>query len=889
MNDVLFSMEEMKSIMMNFPHPFVEVTYQDRHHQLPTVSFVNPAFNGMFHLAERDAKYKPASFLVELNLIEETLLDHALDRVTGTDGPMIQESYCKPLAKWFHVTIFLISENKVGFIFRGASPDIIDKEKLDTFSGSDPRLVEQLKAYYTYDPLIYGVLDKTAELETYFENTLDLLTIVSLEGEILKINGEWEHKSGFTKDELTGQKIIDFIHTEDYEATKEQFQTLYDNQRIDEFVNRLVTKNNETVYLEWRATLLDDSIIAVARDISYRKSLEKELHERNQQYLDLVEQVPGAIYQYQLNPDGHHFFPIASSGIWDIYEVTPEEAQKSADNVLSRVAKSDYEKVAASITHSANTLTVWEDTHRVNLPSRGQRWLRGYAKPEKHEDGKIIWHGYIRDVTELKENERTLQSEREYFKTTLLSISDGVITTDLNGNIIFINHIAELLTGYSKLFIKGKVFSEVIALVEDETETPLTNPVKEVISKEQVYSTGDHSVMVLPDGRKIGIEMTASPLFDVDDYLSGVVVVFRDVTAQRQENKKIRKMTFHDTLTGLYNRLFFEEELKRLDTPRNYPLAFLYMDVNGLKLINDVFGHDSGDELLKRVASVLNAACRHDDIISRVGGDEFIIILPNTQEQDLITIRSRLTESLQNEHIEHMKLSVALGSSLKASPQEVVDHLLEEAEADMYMDKMTKKNQREKEAFESLASYFFETFPDEKRHGEEVERYSEAIARQLNLPAWQINRIQKAARYHDIGKLSLPKELVKRTKEFDDQQWQEFMRHPESGYHILSNISHYKDVADAVLAHHERYDGNGYPRQLKGDEIPIEAQIISLAELYDIMTKEMTDGEKRAIDQVEKALNITRDKQFRADIVDAFMDIIDWNTGEIIASQIKNH
>ena len=876
-------------MMMNFPHPFVEVTYEDRHHQNPRVSFANPAFIGMFHPAGCDVKNKAASCLVELQLIEETLLDHALERLTRTDGPIIQESYSQALAKWFHVTIFLISEKKVGFIFRAASPDFIDNEQLNSFSGSDLSLVEQLKAYYTYDPLIYSVLDKTAELETYFENTLDLLTIVSLEGDILKVNGEWERKSGFAKHELTGQKIIDFIHPGDFEETQEQFHTLQVHQRIDEFVNRLVTKNDETVYLEWRATLLDDSIIAVARDISYRKSLEKELHERNQQYLDLVEQVPGAIYQYQLNPDGHHFFPIASSGIWDIYEVTPEEAEKTADKVISRVAKSDYEKVVASITHSANTLTVWEDTHRVNLPSRGQRWLRGYAKPEKHDDGTIIWHGYIRDVTELKENERMFKSEREYFKTTLLSISDGVITTDLNGTIIFINHIAELLTGYSKLFIKGKVFSEVIALVEDETETPLTNPVKEVVSKEQVYSTGDHSVMVLPDGRKIGIEMTASPLFDVDEHLSGVVVVFRDVTAQRQENKKIRKMTFHDTLTGLYNRLYFEEELKRLDTQRNYPLAFLYMDVNGLKLINDVFGHDSGDELLKKVASVLKAECRHDDIISRVGGDEFIIILPNTQEQDLIKIRSRLTESLQNERIEHMQLSVALGSSLKASPQEVVDHLLEEAEADMYMDKMTKKKVREKEAFESLASYFFETFPDEKRHGEEVERYSEAIARELNLPAWQMNRIQKAARYHDIGKLSLPNELVNRTKEFDEQQWQEFMRHPESGYHILSNISHYKDVADAVLSHHERYDGNGYPRQLKGDEIPIEAQIISLAELYDIMTKEMTDGEKRAIDQVEKALHITRNKQFRPDVVDAFMEIIDWNTGKIIESQIEKH
>ncbi|MDZ5035172.1 GGDEF domain-containing protein, partial [Clostridium perfringens] len=138
------------------------------------------------------------------------------------------------------------------------------------------------------------------------------------------------------------------------------------------------------------------------------------------------------------------------------------------------------------------------------------------------------------------------------------------------------------------------------------------------------------------------IEDNAAPIKGENDVINGVALAFRDVSEKKERQEKIEYLSFYDQLTGLYNRRFFEEELKRLDTKSNLPITLVIIDVNGLKLTNDAFGHLEGDKLLQKVAKVIKKECRNEDIISRIGGDEFTIILPKTSSEETEKILNRI-------------------------------------------------------------------------------------------------------------------------------------------------------------------------------------------------------------------------------------------------------
>ena len=328
-----------------------------------------------------------------------------------------------------------------------------------------------------------------------------------------------------------------------------------------------------------------------------------------------------------------------------------------------------------------------------------------------------------------------------------------------------------------------------------------------------------------------------------------------NVVERREVQENIKYLGFHDPLTDLYNRRFFDEELKRLDTERNLPISIIMGDVNGLKITNDVFGHMYGDMLLKKVADVMRKTCRADDIIARSGGDEFMILLPNTDVEEAEKLINRIKTELSKEKIKFIKCSISMGAQTKSDKNQSIDEIKEKAEEKMYYMKSTEKKELQQEAVDFMIKTLHKNNEKEHKHSINVSQLCEIMGQELKLSEKDIQNLKTAGYLHDIGKVALESKYLDENYKLNNQEKKDIKRHAVLGYRILNSIDSTNELAEAVLLHHEHWDGSGYPKGLKGDEIPLNSRIISLAEHYD---RYISDNDGNSYLNKVEALNLIR-------------------------------
>ena len=316
------------------------------------------------------------------------------------------------------------------------------------------------------------------------------------------------------------------------------------------------------------------------------------------------------------------------------------------------------------------------------------------------------------------------------------------------------------------------------------------------------------------------------------------MIVFRDFSDKKEKRDQIEFLSYHDQLSGLYNRRFFEEEIKRLDTKRNLPLSIIFADVNGLKTINDAFGHEHGDELIKKFASVLRNNCRADDIISRTGGDEFVILLPNTSCEDVQSLTNRIKENIQEQKVMNINISVSFGWSTKDKEEQSINYLIKNAEDMMYQKKIFESASKRGAVIKSIMSTLHQKNPEERSHSKRVGFICESIGKAYNLHSDEVEELKIAGLLHDIGKVAIDSTILNKTEPLTKEEWTQLKLHSETGYRLLGTSKEYYNIAEYVLTHHERWDGKGYPRGLKGENILWKSRIIALADAFDSMTSD---------------------------------------------------
>lgn len=465
-----------------------------------------------------------------------------------------------------------------------------------------------------------------------------------------------------------------------------------------------------------------------------------------------------------------------------------------------------------------------------------------------------------------------VRENEEKLYATLTSVGDGVIAVDRNGIVNFMNPVAQQLTGWRQEEAYGKAFELVFNIINEFTREKVENPVEKVFEIQEVIELANHTVLVSKDGSERAIEDTAAPIKDKFGKVIGVVLVFRDFSDKKEKRKQIEYLSYHDQLTGLYNRRFFEEELRRLDTGRNLPLSFLYADVNGLKTINDAFGHQYGDMLIQQVSDVFKTECRADDIIARTGGDEFIFLFPKTDPVFVQELTNRIKEKIEQKTIMDISISISFGWDTKHEKNQSVWNVLKNAENIMYQKKIYDSSSKRSDVIRSILHTLHLKSPREEAHAQRVSMICEALGEAYNLSDDEIRELRTAGKLHDIGKIAIDEVVLKNPGKLSDAEWVQIKHHPETGFRLLGTSSEYYNIAEFVLAHHERWDGTGYPNGLKGEDIHWKARIIALADAYDAMTCERsyrnTFSKDEAIAEIRKNAGI----QFDPDISRVFIE-----------------
>ncbi len=376
------------------------------------------------------------------------------------------------------------------------------------------------------------------------------------------------------------------------------------------------------------------------------------------------------------------------------------------------------------------------------------------------------------------------------------------------------------------------------------------------------------------EGRVFWYEAALSPVYGRTGRLVRVEGILRDISKRKKAEEKLTYLSFHDSLTRAYNRAYYMEEVKRLDTERQLPLSIIMADVNGLKLVNDAFGHQEGDALLKSCVRVLKKCCRADDIVARFGGDEFSMLLPRTGEKDSRKLLDRIKEYCEKTDGNRIPLSISLGTATKVFVKEDFTGIIRKAEEDMYRHKLKESKSIIASIIASLENTLFEKKIRTENHFKMLKWIVLEIGKSLRLSEDRQDELKLLATIHDIGKVAILDSILNKRESLSESEWQAIKKHPEIGYRIAMSSNQLARVAEYILTVHEYWDGSGYPQGLAGKSIPLISRIMALADSYVIMREgrpyRKSKTKKEAIEEIKRCSG----SQFDPRLVDIFIEVI---------------
>ncbi len=380
---------------------------------------------------------------------------------------------------------------------------------------------------------------------------------------------------------------------------------------------------------------------------------------------------------------------------------------------------------------------------------------------------------------------------------------------------------------------------------------------------------------VMMDGMNGWMWVSGEAIRDSEGNIVTLRGAAQDITQRKITEKELFHYAFHDHLTGLYNRRYFEQELESLDSKGSLPLSIIMCDLNGLKLMNDSFGHEFGDKLLIKAAQAIKQACRISDIVARIGGDEFAVILPNTEENEAARIVEKIRSLASSDKLMNIELSLSYGCDTKVTAEQPIMDILVSAENFMYKHKLYERMSTRSQTIDLIMTTLFEKSNRELEHSARVSSICQAIASEMNLDkgfADKADKMRILGLIHDIGKIGIPEQILNKTGSLNREERKVIERHPEAGWRILSSTNEFAELAEYVRDHHEKWDGSGYPNQLKGEEISLEARILAVGDSYDAMTSERTYKEAFSQEEAVDELKRCSGTHFDPNIVEVFIN-----------------
>lgn len=362
--------------------------------------------------------------------------------------------------------------------------------------------------------------------------------------------------------------------------------------------------------------------------------------------------------------------------------------------------------------------------------------------------------------------------------------------------------------------------------------------------------------------------------FKLDDLSAGGVGVVEDITERKKVEEKILRKNFHDSLTSVYNRSYLIEEMRRLDTPRQLPLAVIMADLNGLRLVNGVFGYKAGDEMLKALAGILQESCRADDIIARLDDDKFVIFLTQAGTEEVQLLINRIMEKSEGAKVEGIPVSLTTGFAEKNNQDQDIITTLHEAEANLYNNKLTERIDGKSALVKALLKALLEKGFETAEHTEAMKTVAQKIGEKLKLSDTELKKLDLGIELHDLGKINMPQAVLSGKDPLTDEEWELCKKHPEIGFRIAEATEEFAHVAKDILAHHEHWDGSGYPQGLKGTAIPLLARITAVADAYQVMSSGRPYRGVRSKEDIRAEFKKCSGTQFDPEVVELLLSVI---------------
>ncbi len=459
--------------------------------------------------------------------------------------------------------------------------------------------------------------------------------------------------------------------------------------------------------------------------------------------------------------------------------------------------------------------------------------------------------------------------ELETFRNLLDKVSDGILMIHLPaGQIVDANEAACKIMEFTRPLLLAASLPQFFPAIEAALQQ--LGRTVEFAGRRQDFSTEFHRL----DGSRVPLDVAIDIVVLGDQVFA--VTILRDISERKRTNAMLQHVSTHDSLTGLYNRAYLEYEFQRRLESMSLPCVLIACDIDGLQMTNETLGHAAGDQRLIMAAVLLTEFVETDDILSRVGGDEFVLVRPGASAEQAEQLCRELRASVEqyNQENRDLFLSLSIGYAIAQAKPVELSLLMRDADNMVRREKLLRSQSTRSGLVNTMMTLLEARDFITEGHAERLELLVGSLAERMGFASNQLDAMRLFAKFHDIGKVGISDSILFKPGALTEEERAEMRRHSEIGYRIALASSDLVYIAEWILRHHEWWDGSGYPIGLSGSAIPIECRILSIADAFDAMTSDRPYRKAMPVEQAVAELRKFAGIQFDPELLAAFCELL---------------